>query len=539
MRALASPGSAIRRALVQGGTAALMAAAVVPSAAAAPDPVASSKLPELPRAPNTDLPRPDPAAVDELEQLLTRLRSGDADGRRAAAAELLEVRPALLPAIHHRLRVLGDKSDKEAMKALLSDLRSDARNDVRAAMEAEGKRGEVKTPDYLRVAVDDARPSNKAWQDLVSVLGLSRMLVAIGSIGAARELINVYVRFGEFLRVDTQLQLEKLGDRAVAALIEARRHQAEKIARWAERQLDALGKAIPSEAVQIEDHEVLADILRAYGRVKDPDAARIIISFASSERAQLRDAARQAISLMGEVSHWQLREAYEQTTGKRPPRDWGWDRTARQLFAELDRARQAQVYRLFDEGMRARSSGDLERMRQNFDKVLARSPSFEQPDDMAAGYLAYARAHADDKPELALLALRRAERLFTSEQQRNVAKSLRLTLQGEQLLDRGVADQAVLRRATELDAANQRAADTLGRVERGETQARAPVARYAAASAIGAVALLAIGLIALRRPKRGEVEPSTSIPEPPNKQPPTAASESAADADSDAPNDGR
>ena len=70
-----------------------------------------------------------------------------------------------------------------------------------------------------------------------------------------------------------------MGDFGVAALIEARRHKADKIARWAERQLDILNKAIPSEAIRTDHHEALADILRAYGRCRDPDAARIILSW--------------------------------------------------------------------------------------------------------------------------------------------------------------------------------------------------------------------------------------------------------------------
>jgi hypothetical protein len=141
-----------------------------------------------------------------------------------------------------------------------------------------------------------AEPNNRAWQDLVRVVAMSRMLCHAGGIQAARVLIGVYVRFGEFLRVDTQLQLEKMGGSAVAALIEARHHRAEKIAHWAERQLDGLGKAIPGEAVNTTDYQVLADVLRAYGRVRDPDAARIVISFANSERTQVREAARQAIA---------------------------------------------------------------------------------------------------------------------------------------------------------------------------------------------------------------------------------------------------
>jgi len=56
-----------------------------------------------------------------------------------------------------------------------------------------------------------------------------------GDWQAVRGLIDIYVRFGEFLRVDTQLSLEKMGEGAIAALIEAERHPAPKIAHWAAR----------------------------------------------------------------------------------------------------------------------------------------------------------------------------------------------------------------------------------------------------------------------------------------------------------------
>ena len=96
-----------------------------------------------------------------------------------------------------------------------------------------------------------------------------------------------------------------------------------------------------------------------------------MVSFAGTERSQVRDAARQAIALMGETANWQLRDAYENVVGKRPQRDWSWERTARELFGELDRLRSSEVSDLFEAGLKAQSDGDLERMRSAFDQVLA------------------------------------------------------------------------------------------------------------------------------------------------------------------------
>ena len=459
-------------------------------------------LPELPKAPPLGLPDPKPEDLERVDELLARLRSPDPGVRDTAVRETLEVSQKLVPALAHRLRIVADEADKGAMKETLQAIRTKARDAVRKQMRARGETGDVETPDYLSMATAAARPGDKSWQQLVTVLGISRMLRNVGTVEAARQLVEIYVRFGEFLRVDTQLQLEQLGDRAVAALVEARRHPAEKIGRWAARQLDTLGKAIPSEVVQTEDHQVLADVLRAYGRVRDPDAARIVISFANSERAQVRTAARQAVALLGEVGGWQLRDSYENVVGKKPPRDWTWERTARQLFAEFDRMRLSKVFELFDAGRRARKSSDLVAMKAAYDKALAHSPLLDQAAEVGAGYLEFAQRYASETPDVALDAARRAERLLADDDQRKLAGSLALLLQAQELLETGVADRTLLDRALELDPQNRAAAALLARLERGELDQRTEQVRYGAAGSIAAAALLAIGVILLRRPKR-------------------------------------
>ncbi|MEZ4220769.1 MAG: hypothetical protein R3B13_07540 [Polyangiaceae bacterium] len=462
-------------------------------------------LPELPEVPKREQKQASKEQLDDLDERLNRFRSKDAHVRKTAVQEILEATPALLPAIDQRMAETSKAADRDAMKALLSSARRKARDAARQEMRAAGKKGKVVTPDYLEIAVEYAKPEDKAWQALVSVLAMSRMLTQIGTVEAVRELIDVYVRFGEFLRVDTQLQLEKLGDKAVAALVETRRHRAEKIARWAERQLDMLGRGIVSEAVRTEDQEVLADVLRAYGRIRDPDSARIIVSFANSERAQIRQAARQAVAMLGEVGAWQLRDSYENTVGKRPPRDWSWDRTARELFGELDRLRLARVQELFEAGLAAERAGNLEEMRATYDKVLARSPNFEQRGEMASGYVAYARKVRIDQPDLALDAVRRARRI-APEGQRASIESLELTLRAEVLLSKNIADQTLLTRALELDPNNEEAKELFERFERGEVKRESHTQRYAAAGAIGLVALVAIAFVALRRGRRREDE---------------------------------
>jgi hypothetical protein len=467
------------------------------------------KLPELPRAPSLEQKPPKPDDLAELDALLERIRDKDAATRDTAIREILELPPKFVPAIRHRLEKLSSEN-KAGMKQVLFETRRKARDLARDEDDSSKK-----TPDYLVMLSEHALTSEKSWQTLIQVVALSRMLEQIGTVDAVRGLVEVYARFGEFLRVDTQLALARLGDRAVPALIEARRHQAEKIGKWAKRQLDALGKAAPSEAVQIPDLEVLADALRAYGRTRDLDAARIVISFAGSERTQIREAARQGIGLLGEAGHWQLREAYEGVVGKRAARDWTWERTARELFAELDRTRRAEVFDLFEAGLKAQTAGDLEAMRSSFDKVLARSPTFERADEMVGGYWDYAKRHGDDKRELALDALSRALRLSKEGPSRDRIASLYLTLEAARRRDQGVADRSLLKRALELDSGNERARSTLA-----EWSTAAPIEdrrmRYGVAGGIGLLGLLGV-LLLLRKPRQKAIQepkPETETAEP-------------------------
>ena len=483
----------------------LIALSYAASSSAEPPVKSGDRLPELPTIPSVEVARPAPADLEELDARLTKLCSSDETERDTARREALEVDAKSVNAIRFRLASGAESSKHDELKELLLKIRKKGRDDARDEDQEGGHRGRVKTPDYLEMASEHAEPHSKAWCSLISVLAESRMLAQIGSVEAVRGLIDVYVRYGEFLRVDTQLQLEALGDRAVPALIETRRHPAEKVAKWAARELDTLGKAIPSETVQTPDLQVLADVLRAYGRVRDPDAARIVVSFANSERYQIREASRQAIAMFGEVGAWQLRDTYEDVVGKKPPRDWNWERTARELFGEFDRLRSAEVSKLYEAGAAAHAKGDLEGMRKAFDQVLTRSPDYPKREELASAYLEYAQMAATASPSNALSALRRVERLGKGTDVEKTATSLRLTLEAEALAATGIADRTLLSRALEANPKNSRAKDGLARFEHGEIKAD-DSSRYYAAGAIGLAALGGILVVLLRRgaPERDE-----------------------------------
>lgn len=460
--------------------------------------VARPEAAPLPTPASRQLPPASPVEAQLLDQLLRRLRDRDPTSRRLALADVGNVDEGLLPAIAARLDREAESADRARMKALLLAIRKQARDEVEKRMRAAGEKGEVSTPDYLEMVVAHDDTTNEAWAPLVNVLALSRMCVKMKTTESVRTLLQVYVRF-DFLRIDTQLQLDQLGDSALPALIEATRHQAPKIAGWASRQLDALGKAIPGEAVQVEDPTLLADVLLAYGYIRDPDAVRVVLSFSNSERSQVRLAARSAVALFGDVANWQLRDFYENMLGERPPREWPWERTARELFRGLDEMRLEEVYRHYDAGVEALGAKDYAKMLASFDQVLLLDPDFSPRDRLIAGYLAFAEADPfADGPEIDA-ALVRVERLSESATTRDRATSLLLTRQAKRYSEQRFADRSLLQRALELDADNGLARELLTELSREPIVERTSFLRVLWPSVLVATALAAVTAILVRR----------------------------------------
>lgn len=481
-------------------------AAAEPPAAGSAEP--RQELPELPRVPPLEPKEPAPADLADVDDLLERISGEDAATREDGVRRIPELTPRAVPAIRRRLDGIASKADKEAMKRLLGDIRRKAKGESDEEQDPKEAAAQDRATDYLDFVLKQPRPKDPAWQNLARTLALRRMLESNGTTPAARGIVEVYVRFGDFLRVDTQRALARLGDKAVPALLEARRHPAEKISRWATRQLDALGRVTPGQAAQIGDPLVLADVLRAYGRTRDLDAARIVVSFAGSERGQLREGARQAIAMFGEAGHWQLKDAYENVVGKRAARDWTWERTARELFGALDRLRREEVKERFEAGKKAEAASDLEKMRAAYDDVLARAPFFERASEMVDGYLRYAHKVASEKPDDAILALRRAERLTRGTPRHPKIESKLLTFEAERLADKAVADKNLLARARELDPTNTRVRDAEARLAVPQTKSDQTL-RYSIAGGIAALGLAGV-LFVLLRPRGKPERPAGS-----------------------------
>lgn len=520
---MALAGLSARPALAAGELPTATASAAASGAPAAP-------LPELPRLAPITFPEADAASLKELDRILDALTGEDDRSRTNARGMIADTSPTLVPAIRQRIQDVRGSLDRDTAPRVLEDARKAGRDALKKKGKADGdgepkkktKKGdkagsdkkaqdEADDGDWLDFVLAKPKPKSDSWRDLVRLLAMERMLSAVATTPAIREMIQLHAYFGDLLRIDLQRQVAKLKDKAVPALIEARQHDAKIVQKWANRQLDILGKAIPGEAVSTNDTQVLADVLRAYGRTRDVDAARVVLSFANSDRIQLREAAREAVAAIGEPGVWQLRDVYLNLTGNKPPRDWSWDRIAREIFAAYDRGRLAEVYKLMDDGVAAAQAGKLAEAVEAFDKVLARAPLFERRKEMVKTYVARSKELPREQREEALAMLRKALRLDPKSPDAKKLEAEIAYLEGVVLMDRGTPDKLLLKKAIELDPSHERARAALASLDDQVAPKKDATKRYAAAAGLALAALLAMILIYRRKPKEKAPPPP---PEP-------------------------
>lgn len=498
----------------------------------------AAPLPTIPPPQSIALAPADADAVLELDKALDSLASADPKQRESAASILAEFDETMLPAIAAKLIALRKDADRDGMTKLLEEARKAARKDSKREDTEEGDKSgaaagetgkslsaqpvaliDTKTTDWLKYVLQAPVPNNPAYRDLVSVLALQRACVAIGTTEGARQIINVYMYFGDLFRIDVQRQLARMSERALPALIEAQYNDSKMVRTWAKRRLDIVGRAIPSEAVSISDNQALADVLRAYGRAREVEAVRVIVSFANSDRLQVRQAAREAIGQIGEPAHWQLRDAYEQLMGDKPPRSWDWRQTARELFGVYDRARLQQVYAAMDEGSQLAEQGKIEQAVVLFDQVLARAPMFERRAQMIPTYVARAKQLEPKDMDAAAAMYRRAVAIDPSSEHANKARSALAVIEAKQLAERGVLDVALLERAVQLDPSNEDAQTLQSKAIIDAQVTQTVWRRYAAAVAIGVVALLAMLVVALVPRRKKGIAPEDVRLLPSRKEP--------------------
>ena len=420
----------------------------------------------------------------ELDTKLAALGAPDAAARHAAVSAIEALGPEAETAVIHKLVSLRRAEDSALYDPVRAARASDPGDDLAQSLASYGHLDRPATLRALTVA---------------SLLGAA---AHIGSTPALREMVAWTGPASGVFRADITRRVKTLGDRAVPALIGARKDRNEDVRHWAYGELELLGKRVPGDAVQTKDNQILADTLEAYGNAHDADAIAVIISFVNSDRAQVRAAARTALAVFGQEAIWKLREAYSNLVGKSAPDGWSADQIAKELFAAYDRFRLEDVYALLEQGLDAQKNGKNDDAVAAFDKVLARQPMLDRRAEMVPAYYALGMAvHDSDRPRARAL-LRKAERLDPTGARAPQIESELTVLEGQDLLARGIADEDLFQRALKLDPGNAEARTQLDRLAADSEVRQERTHRWAAGGALLFVALAGIILFGGRTKPR-------------------------------------
>lgn len=444
-----------------------MLAAATPAAADAPPA-------PTPAATATATAEAGATSAEELERLLTPLGADDAATRKSAAKLVSELGPEAVPAITRKL----------------AELRKTSTPLVVAAMKP------AKDAKDLCDALLDRPASEAGAKTALVTAALIRALAHAGTTPAVRQLVKVAGDHGGAFRPEVTRQIRALGDRSLPALIETRQDGAPDLRHWAYGQLEGMGKRIPGDAVQTHDNQVLADVLRAYGAIHDLDAVPVILSFVSSDRVQVRSAARESLTSFGQDAVWKLREAYANLTGKSAPDGWSAAEVAKELFAAYDRVRLQEVYGLLEDGLAKQKDGKLDEAIASFDKVLARQPMLDRRAETVPAYVEKADKIEQTDPVAALALLRKAERLAPDGPRVAQVKAEIAYLEGEDLVARGIPDSQPFERALVLDPTHVKARAELERISATTADRQSRTRNIAAAAGcllLGVIALLLFG----------------------------------------------
>ena len=311
-------------------------------------------------------------SAKDLDAAIGRLADPNPLLRRAAAQSIINTPPDALALLEARL-LRPQEAGPGPMWLVLDKARKSVSPQGAAA--AGGGGAEVDGDLLDAVVIAGTTPAHRSLALLLSGV---RACERQASVAGARVLVRLAVENKGLLKSTVTAALKRMGDHAVAALVEVRKDPDKDLRGWANKTLDALGKFLPSDAVQVRDPQALADVLVAFGKTRDPDAIRVVISYLNADRAPVRDAARWSIAQFGNEAKTQLKEAYDNFTGDRAGDDWPAERTLKALLTAYDKVRLAEVFKLLDEGTAHRDAGRLEEAVASYDALLARAPTFER-----------------------------------------------------------------------------------------------------------------------------------------------------------------
>ncbi len=428
----------------------------------------------------------------ELDALLGRLTDGTPARRRAAADEIIaSIERDDVPAVRERLLA---RWRFEPLQMRIQVIRA-----IRAAT------GNRPNATYDLLAVTLAAPRTPDLDRYIERIVLARGLAREPSVEGGRALLALAANYDGVLRQEVgRLVRDQVKEYILPAVIGFRAPSAPM--RIFLRQVrESIRRVTPGETVQLRDNALLAEVLRAYGDTRQPDAMQVVVSFVNNERAQVRDAARQSTNAYGSLARNALRDAYEVYEGHDPPAEWGWERVARELYAANDRRREAEVTRRLEQGLAAARGGRHDEALGHFRFVLARMPTFARRTEMIDALITHARLLEQRDAARAQSVWRLALWVDPEGPRSREIRGAILFIEAERALGRGVGDPELYRAVLRVDPNNARARAQIESVSHEEfVRARQRRKRIAAAGILA----LALGVLyamtrhLARRPRR-------------------------------------
>jgi hypothetical protein len=280
----------------------------------------------------------------------------------------------------------------------------------------------------------------------LKIISMLAALNALDTMAAYKIMMSFSKRHaGVFRRIIGAMLVAHRLD-ALPALIYGRGSKDPEMHMFAVKWIRDMGNPLLSEQVQgIKNSRRLAQLIEAYAQVNELDAVNVTLSLTSHSSVFVRNAARKAILKYGQNAKWAIFREYENIFGEEPDKESQPVQWLERLYKYADERRDADFLKVFSAGLKFAESSDFKKMNEAYKSILASEPLFEKRDQMAAGYLAYARyLESDNEHDKAVWAYKMAKRLSVENSELfHQADSRLIFLQAEKNREAGALDKEV------------------------------------------------------------------------------------------------